>query len=149
MMARMLTVFWSSIGLFISVLFAWASNAKPPQGDSLPFVWRIVPTLCNMEAGSCGSLLQTKQAKLFGIPNYILGIVFYLFALGVAILTPMDPGAIYWALVLVTTGTVFIGAFLIFSLIFTLRTNCLLCYMTHVVNFLLLATLILNGILQE
>ena len=94
-------------------------------------------------------MLQTKQAKLFGIPNYILGIVFYLFTLGVAILTPMDPGTLYWALVLVTTGVVFVGAFLIFSLIFTLRTNCLLCYMAHVVNFLILATLIFNGILQE
>ena len=149
MMARMLTIFWSTIGLFISAMFAWATNAKPPQGDSTPLVWQIVPTLCNMDSGSCGSLLQTKQAKLFGIPNYVLGIVFYLFALGVAIFTPMDPGTLYWVLVLVTTGVVFTGAFLIFSLIFTLKTNCLLCYMAHVINFLILATLILNGIIQE
>lgn len=149
MMARMLTIFWGSIGLFISLLFAWATNAKPPQNDSISFVWRIFPTLCNMETGTCGSLLQSKQARLLGIPNYLLGILFYLFSLSVAIFTSMAPGMLYWSLVLVTTGTVFIGAFLIFSLIFTLRTNCLLCYMAHAVNFLLLATLILNGILQE
>ena len=149
MIARMLTVFWGTIGLFISALFAWASMAKPPQGENLPLIWRIMPSLCNMEPGSCGSLLTTKQARIFGIPNYIMGIAFYLFALGIAIFTPMDPGTLYWVLVLVTTGAVFTGAFLIYSLIFTLQTNCPLCYMGHVVNFLLLATLILNGIIQD
>src|SRR6185369_6507639 len=107
MMARMLTIFWGSIGLFISLLFAWATHAKPPRGnsesDTPPLVWRIVPTLCNMESGTCGSLLQSKQARLLGIPNYLLGIVFYLFSLSVAIFTPMDPGMLYWELVLVTT----------------------------------------------
>ena len=43
-----------------------------------------IPAFCRMEEQTCASIVFTSQARVFGLPNSVFGIVFYTALLGSA-----------------------------------------------------------------
>jgi uncharacterized membrane protein len=85
--------------------------------------------------------VQTPYARVFGIPNSLLGIIYYLLVILWA--TAPRSFSLLWALIGAGVATVLLGFYLIYSLLYELRTHCPLCYMAHAVNAALLVLLIL------
>ena len=42
---------------------------------------RWVPKFCRLEEGACGSVITTRYARVFGCPNTLFGLAFYLLLL--------------------------------------------------------------------
>jgi uncharacterized membrane protein len=102
-------------------------------------VWWI-PVFCRMEHDSCANILQTPEARIFGIPNFVLGLVFY----SVLVVTILgDIGGFLLDLLTATAlFTVVLAAYLIYALRIRLKTDCVLCYAAHGINILIAMILI-------
>jgi uncharacterized membrane protein len=113
---------------------------------------RWVPAaLCAGDGTSCAAVVRTRHARVFGIPNSLLGAAYYL-ALTVWILAgggspTFATGGTWlhrtaWLLVGASAGTVVLGLYLIHALWRVLRVHCPLCYATHAINVVLLILLV-------
>src|SRR5450759_2683863 len=38
---------------------------------------RSIPSFCRMEKGACMRILDTPEAKVLGLPNSVLGVIYY------------------------------------------------------------------------
>jgi uncharacterized membrane protein len=115
---------------------------------------RWVPEIfCPREGSSCVTVVRTPYARLFGVPNSVLGIVYYMLILlwiGLVprhliilkhVFRPFE--ALGLSLLGASLCTVVLGFYLIYVLRRVLYTHCLLCYAAHAVNTVLLVLLIL------
>jgi uncharacterized membrane protein len=127
----------SSAGFVLSLYFplVYHNIVKP---DS-----KLIPQFCRMDEHSCGLLLKTKEASLFGLPNFYLGLVYY----SALLLVPITAERQFWnwwydfaTASLVAVG---MGIYLSYALIVKLKVNCVLCFAGHAVN-LLIAVLIFS-----
>lgn len=111
------------------------------QYRALPPDPRWLPRVCRMEEGRCFDLLQTREARLVGIPNSVLGLAYYPLVFGSALLG--HRGDRTWLEVGLgsAVAAALLSAYLAWALRFRLRTPCPLCYLAHIVNFLLLVLL--------
>lgn len=118
------------MGLFISIYFALVYNKLiAPNAHWLP-------KFCRLEKGACESLLNTDEAHILKAPNFYLGILFYIFILVVA----LDEGLfafLYISVLTITGFTVVVGLYLIYSLFFKIRIQCILCLASHTINLAL------------
>lgn len=135
-------------GLAISIYFTLAYYGRIRNARWVP------AALCAREESSCVAVLRSRYARLFGVPNSLLGTVFYLAVIGWVMaglefqLPESGVGASLFMLalfaksLLVASGaTVIVGFYLIFALRWRLRIRCPLCYAAHAINlgiFLLL-----------
>jgi uncharacterized membrane protein len=111
---------------------------------------RWVPEiLCAREGSSCVTVVQTPYARVFGVPNSLLGILYYVaviiwVALRDPIATTVPAAAIpLRGLLIAASGlTVALGFYLIFALRRRLHVDCPLCYTAHGINAALLVLLI-------
>ena len=89
-----------------------------------------VPTCSLNPALSCGSVMVTPQAAVFGFPNSLIGIVSFTVVLvtGVLAVARVQLPRWYWAGLAVGTllGTVFVH-WLIYQSVFTIGALCLYC----------------------
>ncbi len=123
------------IGLLISTYFT-AVVFRWMQPDS-----RWIPAICRLYEGTCALVVFTPQARLFGVPNSVLGQAYYLGLIigllqGVVFQRPWIYG--YLAAAAVGVG---LAAYLSHSLVYVLRARCTLCFASHAINttiFLLL-----------
>jgi uncharacterized membrane protein len=83
------------------------------------------------------SVVKSPRADLFGIPNSLLGAIYYP-ALAVAVWTIHGPIAALGVLI-VTLAAAATSAYLAYSLIFITRRGCPYCWTAHLVNWSLLA----------
>lgn len=115
----------------------------------------IPEILCAREGSSCVTVVQTPYARVFGVPNSLLGIFYYLLLiLWVAWGTPVGFAAsvgdrhpvfrIGGLLVAMSAATVVIGLYLVYALRRKLHVDCPLCYAGHAINLGLFVLLILN-----
>jgi len=120
----------SLMGFLISLYFVLVYHALL-EPDS-----RLIPSFCRMEKGSCLSIIRTRDARILGIPNFHLGILYYL-VLNVLSFFPdvvnQNPGVVR----IVSGGTVVVGVYLTYSLLFRIKKHCVLCYASHSINLLL------------
>jgi uncharacterized membrane protein len=127
---QMILAVLSSIGLFISLYFTLVYfKLTPPDA-------RFIPKFCRMDQSSCESILAAPDARLFGIPNFFLGLVFYL-ALIVAIVLPELMEKTYFLFVAAAGLAAATSLFLSYSLLFRLKARCILCFTSHVLNLLI------------
>ena len=99
---------------------------------------RLLPSaLCKWEEGTCLTVLRTSYARVFGVPNSLLGILFYLVMLGGTGYVETHPAVLH-GLLAAATSAVLLGAYLITALRVRLRASCPLCYVGHAVNTALL-----------
>jgi uncharacterized membrane protein len=115
---------------------------------------RWVPEIfCAREDSSCVTVVRTAYARAFGVPNSLLGVIYYVLlmvwimfvpcsvSISGHVLKPFDTlgllllGASLW--------TVILGFYLIYALRRILRTHCPLCYAAHAINIALFVLLIL------
>ncbi len=117
---------------FIAVTYRWLAP------DS-----RIIPAFCRMDEGSCSSIVDTKWARVFGLPNSVYGFVWYLLVAGVAVYAMMGH-PLPWCLPLLVASalTVAVSVLLFWSLIWKLKTRCPLCFLGHATNLSIFAVLL-------
>lgn len=140
-----------SLGLVFKYLIAALALAGLVDAFYFTFAYygrikraRWVPAiLCAREGSNCVTVVQTPYARVFGVPNSLLGIVYY-FALILWSLGAVRLGGWFdWLLVAAAAASVLLGFYLIYSLIAKLHTHCPLCYTAHAINATLLVLLIL------
>jgi len=117
---------------------------------------RWVPQiLCASERSSCVTVVKTPYARVFGVPNSLLGIIYYAAliwwaALGGPVGLMFYIGGyhvlrIRGLLVLASIVTVALGAYLVYALRRKLGVNCPLCYAAHAINLALMVLLIISA----
>ena len=103
-----------------------------------------IPTFCQMGERTCASIVFTPRARFFGLPNSVLGQIFYL-----ALLAGVPFGVLgspflfrlYLGASLLTVG---LGLYLSYSLLFVTRVRCLLCFTSHGLNAVIFVLLLLH-----
>jgi len=126
---------FSALGFMISLYFTLVYHKLMPP--DAPFI----PKLCRMDQSSCQSLLSTRDARVFGVPNFYLGLVFYV----VIVVVSIAPSPVReWRLLVAGASglTVAASLFLSYSLLVRLKTNCVLCYSSHLLNLLIFLLLL-------
>jgi uncharacterized membrane protein len=106
-------------GLALAVYFTLIYyRLIPPDSGSMP-------RFCRLGEGTCGSVVFSRYGRVFGFPNSLLGLVFYLGLGGVAV-SRLVSGT-YAALDLLLAAAVaslLLAAYLVYSLFVKLRTPC-------------------------
>jgi uncharacterized membrane protein len=128
-MTHALLALLSLTGLYISAYFTLVYYRVIPP-DS-----RWVPPFCRMEDQTCQLVVQHRDARVFGLPNSVLGVVFYAMIL-VNVLT----GGIPTLTSLLMYGswlTVALAVYLVHSLYFKVKVVCILCLISHGINLLI------------
>ena len=106
---------------------------------------RWIPAVCRMDAQTCASVVFARQARVFGLPNSLLGQVFYA-AVGVAVgVGGLEQPVTRVALAAASGATVLLGLYLTWSLLVVLRVHCPLCYTAHAINLALFVMLLSAG----
>ncbi len=114
------------LGLYISGYFTLVYY-RIIEPDS-----RWIPSFCRMKEAQCISILMTPYAKVFWLPNFTLGIVYYfsiifLTASG-ALISVLD------VLLGISFFTVTLGIYLTYALFFKIEVSCPLCLTSHAIN---------------
>ncbi len=122
------------VGLWVSA-YCTAIAYRWVQPDA-----RWIPTFCRMDEKTCASVVFTPQARVFGLPNSVLGQVYYLVLL-VGVGSGWIEGAFLYVLLAASTLTVGLALYLSYSLLFVLRVPCRLCFTSHSLNIALCALL--------
>jgi uncharacterized membrane protein len=103
---------------------------------------RWIPAVCRMGKETCSTIVFTPQARVFGVPNSVLGQLFYALLAVVAVAGGLGEPLIR-LLVLAASGvTVLLGVYLTYSLLFVTRVNCVLCFTSHALNFVVFVILL-------
>jgi len=146
-MIAWLIVALALVGLVLSIYFTFAYYGRVKHSRWIPELF------CAREGSSCVTVVQTPYARVFGVPNSLLGVVYYiglliwlpsrlegLWALPFGLLVMIIPTA----LIVASAITVLLGFYLVYALRVKLRIDCPLCYTAHAINlaiFVLLANL--------
>jgi len=101
--------------------------------------------VCRMGQDTCSVVVFTRQARIFGPPNAVLGLLYYLLLAAAAIGGGLDEPFVRLTLLGVSATTVGLGLFLTYSLLFVLRVRCVLCFTSHMVNLALFVVLLTGG----
>lgn len=103
---------------------------------------RWIPAMCRMGTETCSTIVFTPRARVFGVPNSVLGQLFYALLAVVGVAGGLGEPLIR-LLVLTASGlTVMLGVYLTYSLLFVTRVNCVLCFTSHALNFVVFVILL-------
>jgi len=125
------------LGLTISMYFTLLHY------DKLSVDAWFIPAFCRLEEKSCKTILSSPYARMFSIPNSLLGIGFYFIALLVAIIgVHRLSSALLTFMVTISCCTVILGIYLTYALLFKLKIPCLLCIISHSINLIIFLVLL-------
>ena len=138
----------SILGLADALYFTFAYYGRVRQSRWVPQV------VCAREGSSCVTVVRTPYGSVFGVPNSLLGILYYglllLWAVAgqsasLTVRINMTSFVITFTDLLIAAGsmTVVMGFYLVFALRRLLRIDCPLCYAAHAINLLLLVLLVI------
>ena len=141
-MLRFLTSLLALAGLADALYFTFAYYGRIRKARWVPGI------LCAREGSNCVTVVQTKYARVFGVPNSLLGIAYYLAAI-LWVAAPTGLSGVFFAaltdaLIAVAAGTVILGGYLIYALRRKLGVDCPMCYAAHAINAVLLVLLIIG-----
>ena len=103
-----------------------------------------IPAFCRMEEQTCASIVFTPQARVFGLPNSVLGMVFYAAVLGGTPVGLLDRQPIWLLFIGASVVSVALGLYLAYSLLFVVKVPCKLCFTAHGINMVILVILLLR-----
>jgi uncharacterized membrane protein len=129
----------SLVGLLISTYFTAVSYhwIRPDE--------RWIPRFCRLGEKTCATIVFTPRARVFGLPNSVLGQVYYL-ALIVAVPAGLlERGEVYTLFFAASSITVLLGIYLSYSLLFLTKVPCKLCFTSHGINLVLFLLLVAQG----
>jgi len=147
-MIELLIIALSLAGLANSVYFTFAYYGRVKKSRWIPEI------LCTREGSSCVTVVQTPYARVFGVPNSLLGILYYVALIGWSFLPntwlvvnvwtmPLARAAL-WLLLPVSAATVALGFYLVYALRRILHIDCPLCYTAHAINLAIFVLLLLS-----
>lgn len=99
------------------------------------------PATCQLEAGGCKALFRTRDAALLGVPNSLLGLLFYAF-LAAGLLLGWPNG-----LLLVAASLAFCMTLSLCRTLIRQHLECRICWTGHIANTLAFLLLIVKSIL--
>ncbi len=145
-----LVIVLSLVGLGDAVYFTLAYYGRVEHSRWIPEL------LCAREGSNCVTVVKTPYARVFGWPNSLSGIVYYLVLIGWSLLPApwlltLDaraPGLSFlvrFLLIAVAVVAVVLGGYLVYALRARLRIDCPLCYLAHGINAVLLVLVILTA----
>lgn len=125
----------SLVGLADSGYFTLVYYGRMPADSHL------IPKTCRMEQGACRTVLNSEYARVFRVPNSLLGLVYYAFTIVAAVMLICgDRGLLAYAFVASLVSVAF-SAYLAVALVSRVRLPCPLCFLAHGVNLALLVLL--------
>ena len=140
----------SLAGLIISLYFTFAYYGRIKKSRWIPEI------LCAREGSSCVTVVQTPYARVFGMPNFLLGILYYAGLIIWLVLRNATWHRNHWMSYLFALTSLWIlaasvvsvpvGIYLIYALRWKLRISCLLCYTVHAINLVLVFLLMVEGV---
>ncbi len=144
---RFLVVILALAGLADALYFTFAYYGRVRKSRWVPEI------LCAREGSSCVTVVQTPYARVFAVPNSLLGIFYYLLLLGWSMMghqlliawdgTVMEVWSLVrLALIATSAVSVLLGFYLIYALRGKLHTDCPMCYLAHAINAALFVLLI-------
>jgi uncharacterized membrane protein len=144
---RLFIVLLSLAGLADSLYFTFAYYGRIRKARWVPEIF------CAREGSSCVTVVRTPYARVFGIPNSLLGILYYAallvwigfvprhLSISGRIFRPFETVGLW--LLGASLLTVMLGFYLVYALRRTLGVDCPLCYAAHAINVGLFVLLIL------
>ena len=136
-----LAIILAAVGWYIAAYFTLVYYGVLEAGT------RLMPRVCRLEERTCQTVLSSRFARVFGVPNSLLGVLYYACVIALLSTGGITPtfGA---ALVAVAWFTVVLGAFLAYSLFFIIKIPCPLCLAAHTINLALavLLSMIVDGL---
>ena len=103
---------------------------------------RWIPAICRMGEQTCATIVFTPRARVFGLPNSVLGQLFYATLAVVAVSGALGDPLVRLVWLSVSGVTVLLGLYLTYSLLFVTRVNCVLCFTSHAINLVLFVILL-------
>jgi uncharacterized membrane protein len=133
----------SLVGLWDAFYFTFAYYGRVRKARWVPAI------LCAREGSNCLTVVQTPYARVFGVPNSLLGIFFYFPVIAWVVFATLmeaeaNPAGLHLMaafgelLIAAAAFAVLLGLYLIYSLIAKLHIHCPLCYTAHTINAALL-----------
>ncbi len=138
-MLNLLLVFLSFIGFLVSSYFTAVSYGWVRPDDK----W--IPSFCRLGEQTCATIVFTPRAKVFGLPNSVLGQTFYLSIMTGALAGLLEHNLLKLYL-LASAITVAMGIYLTYSLLFLTRVPCKLCFISHFINLTIFIILLKLGL---
>ena len=120
----------AAIGLYIAAYFTLVYYGLISANT------RLMPSVCRLEERTCQTVLSTKYARVFGVPNSLLGVLYYLSVIAI-VSAGWTVAPITNALIAVAWFTVALGLYLAYSLFFIIKIPCPLCLTGHAINLAL------------
>ena len=103
-----------------------------------------IPSFCRMGEQTCASIVFTPRARVFGLPNSLLGQVFYLALLTAVVGDFLFTKPFVYVYLLASLVTVLLGMYLSYSLLFITRVPCKLCFTSHGINLVIFILLVIG-----
>jgi uncharacterized membrane protein len=103
-----------------------------------------IPSFCRMGEQTCASIVFTPRARVFGLPNSLLGQVFYLALLTAVVGDFLFTKPFVYVYLLASLVTVLLGMYLSYSLLFMTRVPCKLCFTSHGINLVIFILLVIG-----
>ncbi len=103
-----------------------------------------IPSFCRMGEQTCASIVFTPRARVFGLPNSLLGQVFYVALIGAVAGDFLFTKPLVYLFLLASLVTVFLGMYLSYSLLFLTRVPCKLCFTSHGINLVIFILLVIG-----
>ena len=136
-MAPIILIILAAVGLTISsyftaVAYGWIDPTE-----------KWIPSFCRMGEQTCSRVIHSPRARVFGLPNSLLGQLFYL-AILAAVFADLILVKPYFLLFLAASFlTVLLGIYLSYSLLYLTRIRCVLCFTSHAINGIIFLILLL------
>jgi uncharacterized membrane protein len=104
-----------------------------------------LPSFCRMGERTCASIVFTPRARVFGIPNSVLGQVFYTVLIAAVLGDFLFTRPFVYFFLLGSFLTVLLGVYLTYSLLFLTRVPCKLCFTSHGINLVIFVLLVIQS----
>ncbi len=124
-MIQTLIISCALAGMFISAYFTLVYYRVLPADD------RRMPAFCRMKEATCRKILETREAKVLGPPNSIVGLLYYI---SILILPTPEFETFFLVTSIFAVG---LGMYLTHALLNRLKLHCALCYMAHLINLVI------------
>ena len=136
-MKSILLLLLSIAGMFVAAYFALVFYGVMRPDTPL------VPKFCRLGEQSCSLIIHHPDACLFGIPNALLAIGYYLAVM--VYVTAGHPAPLTQPLMYASWLTVAVAAYLVYSLAFRIKILCPMCLVGHGINIVISLLLTVGG----
>jgi len=124
----------SILGLLISLYFLAIYQGLIKGNTAL-----VPQKMCSKN--TCSEVLKTPFARVFKVPNFTLGILYYLMIFFLTVFTL--PSAVQLFITIISWLAVVFSVYLAYALVVKLKTTCVLCFVSQTINLIIAVTLLL------